>query len=759
MAGPPTPSPRPADEHPAAGTPAGGAAPGSPPVPERRPAVLEAHGDRRVDDWYWLADREDPAVVAHLRAENAYTEASLAHLAPLRRTLFDEMRARIQETDLSVPVRRGGWWYYRRTEEDKSYPIHCRRPAGEDHDPPLDPVAGPDEQVLLDENALAEGLEYLEVANFSVSPDQSLLAFATDTTGRELYDLRFRALPGPDGTAGRGPAETVTGTYYGLAWANDNATVFYTRVDDAMRPFQLWRHRLGTDQGADELVLEEPDERFNLSVGRTKDRAFVVTTLQSTMTSEAWVVPADDPGAAPRVIERRRAGVEYGVEHHRGPDGSGWFVILTNDEAEDFRLMVAPEADPGRARWHEVLPHRPGTRLDDVDVFDSWLAVSERLDGEPRLRVVRPGDEGGVGRFTALLERSLLVEATERPSSTWEGPNPEPSAVSLRYEQTSLVSPRAVLDADVVTGDAVLRKRQPVLGGYDPARYRTTRLWAGAADGTRVPISVVHRADLLADPDAGPGSAPTVPAPCLLYGYGAYEISIDPVFSSLRLSLLDRGFVFAIAHVRGGGELGRHWYEDGKLAAKPHSFSDFIACARHLIDAGYTSPEVLVARGGSAGGLLVAAVANQAPELFAAVVAEVPFVDSLTTMLDETLPLTVGEWEEWGNPKSDAGVYATIRSYSPYDNVWAGGGTGAGHFPQVLATAGLSDPRVGYWEPAKWVARLREAHPGTRILLKTELGAGHGGPSGRYDAWRDEALVYAFILDVLGRASPPPGPM
>jgi len=707
-----------------------------------------------VDDWYWLADRDDPAVLAHLQAENAHTEAALAHLAPLRLALFDEMLARIEETDLSVPVRRGGWWYYHRTEEHKSYPIHCRRPVADHPEPPLDPAAGPDEQVLLDENSLAEGLEYLEVANLSVSPDHSLLAFATDTTGRELYDLRFRPLAGPDGVPpGPGPPETVTGTYYGLAWASDSATVFYTRVDDAMRPYQLWRHRLRTDPGVDEMVLEEPDERFNLSVGRTKNGAFVVAMLQSTTTSEAWVVPADDPAAAPRVIERRRPGVEYGVEHHRGTDGSGWFVILTNDGAEDFRLMLAPEPDPGRSGWREVLPHRPGTRLDDVDVFDSWLAVSERLEGEPRVRVLRLGDEAGDGRFSGLLERSRLVEATEHPSTTWEGPNPEPAAASLRYEQTSLVSPRAVFDADVATGNAVLRKRQPVLGGYDPDRYRTFRLWAEAADGTRVPISVVHRADLTSDPVAGPGQPPASPAPCLLYGYGAYEISVDPVFSSLRLSLLDRGFVFAIAHVRGGGELGRHWYEDGKLAAKPHSFSDFVTCARHLVDAGFTTPELLVARGGSAGGLLIGAVANEAPELFAALVAEVPFVDSLTTMLDETLPLTVGEWEEWGDPKADPGVYAVMRAYSPYDNV----APTSGRFPQVLATAGLSDPRVGYWEPAKWVAKLRDAHPGTRILLKTELGAGHGGPSGRYDAWRDEALVYAFILDALGRGSSQPG--
>jgi oligopeptidase B len=719
------------------------------PVPERRPTVLAAHGDERVDDWYWLRDRDDPATLAHLEAENAYTEASLAHLAPLRQALYLEMVARIAETDLSVPVRHGPWWYYSRTEEKKNYAIHCRRPAAPGEDPPLDPGPAPDEQVLLDENALAEGLDFFEVGNLAVSPDHRWLAYATDTTGGEIFTLSFRRLDG-----GQGCDEVVPDTYYGLAWANDNATVFYTRVDEAMRPYQLWRHRLGTDPADDVLVLEEPDERFTVSVGWTKDRAYVAAAIQSNTTSEVAVVPADDPEAAPRVVEARRAGVEYAVEHH-GPAGGGWFVILTNDGALDFRLVAAEAADPGRERWRTLIGHRLGTRLEDVDVFDRWLVVAERLDGEPRLRVVPiGGEDDGEGPFGAdLLARSRLVESAEHPAATWEGPNPDPASTSLRFEQTSLVSPRAVLDADLESGEATLRKRQPVLGGYDPARYRTYRLWADAADGARVPISVVHRADLLADPDGPPGGPPAAPAPCLLYGYGAYEHSVDPGFSSLRLSLLDRGFVFAIAHVRGGGELGRRWYEEGKLAAKPHTFSDFIACARHLVDAGFTAPDRLAARGGSAGGLLMGAVVNEAPELFRAVVAEVPFVDCLTTMLDETLPLTVGEWEEWGNPVTDPGAYAAMKGYSPYDNVRSThpDGTVVRH-PQVLATAGLHDARVGYWEPAKWVARLREAEPQNRVLLRTELVAGHGGPSGRYDAWKDEALVYAFLLDALGLA-------
>ncbi len=745
-------------------------------MPERRPQVLEAHGDRREDDWYWLRDRDDPAVLAHLEAENAYTAAVLAPLSDRRQALYQEMVARIEETDLSVPVRRGPWWYYHRTIEGKNYPVHCRRPvgpAGAAEDPPTDAAPGPDEQVVLDENALAEGHDYLQVGNLAVSPDHRLVAYAVDTSGRELFDLRFAVLAPAEDELGSGappagglvagaPAEHVPDTYYGLAWANDNATVFYTRVDTAMRPFQLWRHRLGTDPSADELVLEEADERFTLGVGRTKDDHYVVVGLQSTSTSEVWVIPADDPWSPARLVESRRQKVEYRVEHHRG---AAVFVILTNDGAEDFRVMVADDRHPGRDRWREVIGHRPGTRVDDVDVFDRHLVVAERLEGEARLRVVPLVAPPGAGPFDGdLLAASWLVPSAEHPSSTWEGPNPEPSAAVLRFQQSSMVSPMAVADLDLRTGASMVRKRQKVRGGYDPSAYRTFRLWATADDGTRVPMSVVHRADLLG-PGQASGTAPPAPAPCVLYGYGAYEHSLDPVFSPFRLSLLDRGVVYAVAHVRGGGELGRRWYEEGRLEAKPNSFTDFVACARHLVALGFTSPDRLAVRGGSAGGLLIGAAVNLAPELFRAVVAEVPFVDVLTTMLDETLPLTVGEWEEWGDPAADPETYARLKSYSPYDNVPRADGQGRpGPFPEMLVTAGLNDARVGFWEPAKWVARVRQAHPGTRVLLRTELGAGHGGPSGRYDAWKEEALVHAFVLDSLGVedeggvSSPPAAP-
>jgi oligopeptidase B len=721
-----------------------------PPVAERRPVELVAHGDLRVDDWYWLRDRDDPAVIAHLEAENAYTEAATAATAGLRDELFAEMVARIEETDLSVPARKGPWLYYHRTVEGASYGIHCRAPADAGTvAPPRDAPtvdAGeplPGEQVLLDENELAGEHGYFALGNLSVSPDHRWLAYSTDTSGGERYTMRFRDL-----LTGTEAPEQLEDTSYGMAWANDNATVFVVRVDEAMRPHQLWRHRVGTDPAGDVLVYEEPDERFYLGVGRTKDDRYVLVGLDSKLTSEYRVLPADRPDGEFTVVEPRRQGVEYSVDHDRGDPAAGRparFLIVTNDGAEDFRLMAAPEDDPGRASWTEVLPGRPGVRLDAVDPFADHLVVYERRDGETRVRVL----DAATGGSTAL-------DQPEHPSTVWGGANPEYDSTVLRYEYTSMVTPRSVFDLDLRSGEQVLRKRQPVLGDFDPGRYRTGRRWATADDGTRVPVSLVYRADLVPTSDGPDGPVPAGDgSPCLLYGYGSYETSMDPTFSSLRLSLLDRGFVFAIAHVRGGGELGRHWYEDGKLLAKANTFTDFVACARTLVAEGWTAPDRLVARGGSAGGLLMGAVANLAPELFRAIVAEVPFVDCLTTILDDSLPLTVLEWEEWGNPVEDPEVYRTMKSYSPYDNVRSNDANGAPvRYPDILATAGLTDPRVGFWEPAKWVARLRAANPDNRVLLKTEMGAGHGGPSGRYDAWRDEAFVYAFILDALGLTGP-----
>lgn len=706
-----------------------------PPQAPRRPAVLETHGDRRVDDWLWLRDREDPEVLELLTSENTYTATATAALAPFREHLFGEIRSRIVETDLSVPVRKDSWWYYTRTVEGRDYAIHCRLPVhGEGRDPETppgtsadsgsEPGSWPDEEVLLDENMMAGDGAYFDVANLAVSPGHTRLAYAVDTTGDERFTLRIRDL-----TTGTDLPGEIEGTSYGVAWANDDETVFYTRPDAANRTYQLWRHRTGTPATPDTLVHEEPDERFHLGVERTKDGRFILLELSSKITSEVHVIPADRPDDAPRVVEARRQGVEYQVEHH-----GATFLLLTNDSAENFRVVATPASDPGHDRWTEVIPHRDDVRLEGIDVFARHLVSYERIDANPRIRVIGLPDDRPP--WERPLVGGTFVPIAETPSASWGGANPEFESTMLRYDYSSLVTPRSVNDLDMVEGRTVLRKQQPVLGGYDPAAYVTERVWATAPDGTRVPVSVVYRRDTPLD-----GTAP-----CLLYGYGAYEHSIDPVFSTFRLSLLERGFVFAIAHVRGGGELGRRWYEGGKLLAKPNTFTDFVACARHLVDAGFTSAERLVARGGSAGGLLIGATANLAPEAFRAMVAEVPFVDCLTTILDDTLPLTVIEWDEWGNPGADPEVYAVMKSYSPYDNVRPL------HYPAMLVTAGLEDPRVGYWEPTKWVQKLRAADPSNRVLFKVELSAGHAGPSGRYDAWRDEAFVLAFVLDTVGLA-------
>ncbi len=732
----------------------------TPPVAERRPRELVHHGDTRIDELAWLRDREDPAVLDHLRAESAFAESAMAHLSQLRQQLFDEIRSRIVETDVSAPVRHGPWWYFTRTIEGQSYPMHCRLPARHDDpaagapvttegppalsgDSPADggggappfgggrgwgpgregeAAASTAEQVLLDENLLAEGHAYLDVANLSVSPGHNLLAYAVDTTGDERFVLHLRDL-----ATGSDLPDDIPGTSYGVAWSNDETCIYYTRPDAANRPYQLWRHGVGTSQGSDTLIVEESDERFHLGVHRTKDGAFVVVAMRSKITTEIHVLDASGTDAPLRLVAPRRQGIELELDHHLGT-----FLLLTNENAEDFHLLAAavPEA---HVTWTELIPHRPGIRLEGVEVFDRYLACYERVDGTPRIRVHHIA---GAGDLREPLGGGWLVDCPEMPSASWGGPNPEHDSAVLRYGYSSLVTPRSDYDLDLDTRQAVQRKRQPVLGGYDPAGFLTERLWTEAGDGVKVPISVVRRRDVPLD-----GTAP-----CLLYGYGAYEISIDPVFSSLRLSLLERGFVFAIAHVRGGGELGRAWYEDGKALAKPHTFTDFLACARHLVAEGYTSPERLVARGGSAGGMLMGAIANLAPELFRGIVAEVPFVDCLTTMLDPSLPLTAIEWEEWGDPLSDPGIYAAMKAYSPYDNVRPQ------HYPDMLVTTGLEDPRVGFWEPAKWVQRLREASPGSRVLLKVETEAGHAGPSGRYSSWREEAFVLAWILDEVGLA-------
>ncbi len=671
-----------------------------PPVPARHPVVRSAHGDDRIDDYAWLRNRDDPSVIEHLEAENAWTETALAHVGSLRERLYTEMVGRVQETDTGAPVPHGPYVYYTRTVVGSQYAVHCRRPSGGD------------EQILLDENLVAGDHGYFHLGDAEVSPDHATLAYSVDFTGAERYTLHLRTLD-----TGVDLPDVLEGVSYSLAWSSDSAYVFYTRPDAAMRPWQIWRHQVGAANDTDVLVLQEDDERFFASVARTRSGAFILIALNSQMTSEVHLLRADEPTAAPSVIEPRRQGIEYAVDHH-----TDRLFIVTNDEALNFRLVTAPVATPAREHWVELIPHREDVKLEGVDLFARHAVLFERIDGLRRITVMRLSDGA-----------SHVIDQPEPVYAASPGSNPEWDTDTLRFEYTSLVTPRSDVDYGMESHERTTVKQEPVLGGYDPAEYVTGRLWAMAGDGVRVPISYVHRRDVALD-----GTAPA-----LLYGYGSYEICIDPRFSSARLSLLDRGFVYAIAHIRGGGEMGRRWYEDGKLLHKRNTFTDFIACADHLVEQHFTSHERLAIRGGSAGGLLMGAVVNLRSDVAAAVVAEVPFVDCLTTMFDPDLPLTVGEYEEWGNPE-DAATYAYMRSYSPYDNVVPG------RHPAVLATAGLNDPRVGYWEPAKWVARLRDGSDGAApILLKTELGAGHGGASGRYDSWRDEALVLAFIIDTV----------
>lgn len=693
-----------------------------PPIAKRVPSERLMHGHLVMDEYAWMRNKDDdPDVIEYLNAENAWTQSQMQHTAALQEELFEEIRSRIQETDLSVPVRKGNWWYYSRTVEGKQYPIHCRKPAyPEPGQLDVEPGEDVDEQIMLDQNVLAGESEFFSLGAFDLSPKADLLAYSTDTTGGEIYEMSFLDL-----STGETLADQIPGTYYGTAWGNDNKTFFYVKPDEAMRPYQLWRHQLGTPIGDDVLVYEEPDERFFLGIGMTKDERYLVLHLGSKMTDECRLLSADDPTGDFQIMQPREQGVEYAIEHH----GSRFFVITNADGAENFKLMETPDNALGRSNWTEVIAHRPNVHLSGIDVFADYIVIFEREGGLRQIRV-----------RNLINDDDYVIDQPEEVSTSSGGSNPEFNSTVLRYGYTSMVTPSSVFDYNLVTKERVLRKQQPVLGGYDPSLYTTKRVWATTGDGTQVPMSVVYRMNSDAETER-----PSGPRPTLLYGYGSYEASMDPGFSSIRLSLLDRGFVFAIAHIRGGGEMGRQWYTKGKFLEKRNTFTDFIACARHLTKEGWTTSDQLVIRGGSAGGLLMGAVANMAPECFGAVIAEVPFVDALNTILDPTLPLTVMEWEEWGNPVESAEYYEYMGSYSPYENVEPK------DYPAMLVTAGLNDPRVSYWEPAKWVAKLRVTKTDNhRLLLKTEMGAGHMGPSGRYDSWKDEAFVYAFIFDTLG---------
>lgn len=699
---------------------------GQPPVAKRVEHTRAHHGDVFVDPYEWLRDKADPEVIAHLEAENAYTDAVTEHLEPLRQQIFDEIKARTKETDLSVPTRRGDWWYYARTFEGKQYGVQCRCPVADpgDWNPPVlnEDVAIPGEQVLLDQNAEAQGHDFFALGAAGVSLDGNILAYSVDVVGDERYTLRFKDL-----RTGECYPDEIAGIGAGVTWATDNATVYYTTVDDAWRPDTVWRYRLGSQQPA-EQVYHEADERFWLSVGRTRSNAYLVIAAGSAITSEVRYADAADPQAQFHLVWPRRDGVEYSVEHAKIA-GTDRFLILHNDGAVNFTLVQTPVHDP--AAQTTLIAGRDDVRLEGADAFAQHLVVSYRAEGLPRLELWPLSADG---EYQAPQQISFDTELT----SAGLAGNPNWDAPKLRVGTTSFTTPVRVYDLDLATGERTLLREQPVLGDYTAADYVERRDWARAADGTRIPISVIHRAGL------------EFPAPALVYGYGAYEMCEDPGFSIARLSLLDRGMAYVVAHVRGGGELGRAWYEHGKLLEKKNSFTDFVAVAQHLVDTGVSTPAQLVAMGGSAGGLLMGAVTNLAPQLFAGVVAQVPFVDPLTTILDPSLPLTVTEWDEWGNPLEDNEVYFYMKSYSPYENITAT------DYPAILAMTSLHDTRVYYVEPAKWVAALRhtktDANP---VLLKTQMNAGHGGISGRYERWKETAFQFAWVLSAAGVANPP----
>ncbi len=709
------------------------AVPDQPPTAAVRPVRREHHGRVFVDDYEWLRAKEDPEVLAHLEAENAWTEQRTSHLADLRQEIFDDIRSRTQETDLSVPslVRHTegtgvrAFWYYSRTVEGQEYSLQCRLPAGQDDTPPDLSLAGPDglpgEQVLLDGNAEAAGEKFFSLGTFAVSPDGRRLAYGVDVRGDERYTIRVLDLD-----TGERLADEITDTSAGAVWAGEQH-LLYTRTDDAWRPFQVLRHRLGTSSADDPVVLHEPDERFWVGLDSSRDEQWVLIGIGSKLTSEYWLLPTADPEGEPRLVAPRRDGVEYHVEV-----AGDRLLVVHNDGARDFALAEAPLEATSHEQWREVIPGQDGVRILDADAYAGHVLVSLRRDGLTGVHLVPRDSAGDLGTGTDLEFDEPLYTVVNLGDPNYD-------ARSFRLSFTSLTTPRTVLEADVATGGRRVLKRQPVLdhprhGPYRSEDYVQRRTWATAADGTKVPVSLVHRADVRPD-----GTAPAV-----LYGYGSYEIPMDPGFSVARLSLLDRGFVYAVAHVRGGGELGRSWYEQGKELSKRNTFTDFVACAEHLVAEGWTSHDRLGAEGGSAGGLLMGAVANLAPQAFRAVHAAVPFVDALTTILDPELPLTVIEWEEWGDPLHDPEVYDYMASYSPYENVQET------EYPAVLATTSLNDTRVYYVEPAKWVARLRTRAtngPDRPILLRTEMVAGHGGVSGRYEGWKETAFELAWMID------------
>ena len=696
----------------------------TPPIAAKHPITREFHGCSFVDDYEWMRDKESAETLDYLRAENAYTEQETAHLEELTENIFQEVKSRVKETDMSVPSRRGQYWYYGRSVEGKNYGISCRVPVTEGADPWTAPVipeegAPEGEEILLDANELAEGTEFFAMGASTVSDSGNLLAYSVDTAGDERFSLVIKDL-----RTGELLSDRLEGIFYGATWVGDDY-IFYTTVDDAWRPDTVWRHKVGTAQSEDVQVMHEADEHFNIGVGSIRSEKYLFIVIGSKLTSETWVLDRTDPEGEFQVLWQREAGVDYDVDYAE-IDGQAYWFVTHNASGPNFTLATTPLAvgeDLAPLRELDVLiPHREDVRLEGVDTYRDQVVVGYRRAGIGRAAIMDV--RHGWSDFKELNFNEELYTVSV-------GGNPEWDAPVLRVSYTSFIQPSQLFDYRVETGEYTLLKEQEVPGGYNKDDYVAYRMWTQASDGTQIPVSIVHRADL----------DRTKANPTLLYGYGSYEASMDPYFSVFRLSLMDRGMIFAMAHVRGGGEMGRTWYDSGKLLQKKNTFTDFIAVADDLIARGVTTADQMVAEGGSAGGLLMGAVANMAPDRFTAIQASVPFVDPLTSILKPELPLTVIEWEEWGDPYHDPEVYDYMKSYAPYENVTAQ------NYPDILAITSLNDTRVLYVEPAKWIAKLRDTAKGGQFLLKTEMVAGHGGVSGRYDKWRQNAFEYAWTIN------------
>lgn len=675
-----------------------------PPVAEKHPKELTIHGDTRVDDYYWLNQREDSAVLDYLNAENEYTDQVLAHTQGLQESLYEEIKGRIKQDDESVPYLSNGYYYYTRTLPETEYFLYCRKKGSVEAE----------EEVMLDVNDMAKGYEYYQLGGGSVSTNNKLLAFSIDTVSRRNYTIYFKNLE-----TGELLADEIPMTTGGIVWANDNKTIFYTQRDEeTLRSVAIMRHELGTPVSEDKQVFYEADETFGVTVGKTKGNDYLMIVSYSTLTSEYQFLDANTPTKEFKVLQPRTRGLEYDADYY-----NGYFYIRTNLDAQNFRLMKTPVTKTTKENWVEMIPERDDVFIENCDLFKDYMVVEERKEGLNQLRVMPwKGDE-------------YYIQFDEEVYSAWTSTNREYDTPVLRIGYSSLTTPSSVYDYNMQTRERKLMKQQPVLGDFDPTNYEAKREYAIADDGTKIPMSIVYRKGLKKDGNN----------PALIYGYGSYGYTIDPTFSSSRLSLLDRGFVYAIAHIRGSQVNGRKWYDDGKLLKKKNTFTDFIACSEHLIDEKYTQADKLFAKGGSAGGLLMGAIVNMRPDLYKGVIANVPFVDVVTTMLDESIPLTTGEFDEWGNPK-DSTYYEYILSYSPYDQVKAQ------DYPAMLVTTGLHDSQVQYWEPAKWVAKLRELKTDNHsLLLKTNMDYGHSGASGRFQWIHELALEDAFILDQLGR--------